>query len=207
MEHRHKQQVQPGVHPRREEEKVQRPPSIPHRPEDARPQVVEHQPRHPGEVDPEVPGRLGKHIRRRGHEPEHAGDHGNPHRREYPAQQQHQQQAGLDRLAHLLLLLGPIELGDHHPNPRRQPQKQADEGVDDGGGGPHRRQGGLAHKIAQHDAVHGVVALLKKIPRQQWQGEEKQGTENAALGHVPVRRFCPGHLPPPPFRPVGMPPL
>ena len=45
-------------------------------------------------------------------------------------------------------------------------QKQADEGVDDGGGGAHRRQGRPAHEVPQDDAVHRIVALLEKIPCQ-----------------------------------------
>ena len=37
---------------------------------------------------------------------------------------------GLHRLAHLFILPGAVELGDHHPNASGQAQKQADEGVD-----------------------------------------------------------------------------
>lgn len=54
---------------------------------------------------------------------------------------------------------------------------------------PTGRQGGLAHEVAQDDAVHGVIALLEKVPRQQGQGKEEELAENTALRHVGVKMF------------------
>ena len=90
----------------------------------------------------------------------------------------------VDGLTHLLLLFGAVVLGDDHARAAGQPQKEADQHVDNGGNGAHSGVGLVAHIPAHHPQVHRVVELLKEVPQQQWNGKADQMAHHAALGHI-----------------------
>ena len=65
-----------------------------------------------------------------------------------------------------------------------QPRKEADQRVDDIARGTDGGQRLLAHKLADHHAVHRVVQLLENLADQHGNGEADQMAGDGALRHI-----------------------
>ena len=185
-EDQHEEKVQGDVERGGQNQEVEGALGVAHGPEDACAHVVEHEAEDAGKVDGEIPPRLGEHLGGRLHEGEHIGGHPYAHGREHHAQQQRHHQGGVDRFLDLVLLFGAVVLGDDHARARGQAHEEADEHVQNGVHRAHGAEGFLAHVVAHHPGVHGVVELLEQVPQQQRHGEPDQEPIHVAPGHVHV---------------------
>ena len=184
MEGAHEQQIQHDVHDRREDQKVQRAARIAHRAQDARADVIEHQPRHACKIDAQVFGGLADHVGGRIHHLQHQRGGKQPQRRADNGGQQRQQQRGMHGVVHAAGIPGAKGLGDDYARAHGQPRKEADQRVDDIARGTDGGQRLLAHKLADHHAVHRVVQLLENLADQHGNGEADQMAGDGALRHI-----------------------
>ena len=186
VKRQHEDEIQHDVQAGRQDQEVEGPLGVPHRPEDAGTDVVEHEAEDAGKVDGQISLRLGEHLRRRLHESEHQGRHGYADAGEQDAQHGGHGQGRMDRIADLVGLLRPVVLGDDHPRAHGQAHEEADEHVDDGIHGAHGAECFLAHVVAHHPGVHRVIELLEQVPQKQGHGEADQEPVHVAPGHVHI---------------------
>ena len=182
----HEQQVKSGIQHGGHQQEVEGTPGVAHRPEDAGAHVVDQQSHDAGKVDGQVGGLLRRHLRRGLHQAQHQGRHENAGCGEHDAQQERQHHGGVHRLPHLFLPLGAVILADDHARAAGQPQKEADQHVDDGRDGAHGGECLVADEVAHHPCVHHVVQLLEQVAHHQGQGKVDEMLRDAALCHVHV---------------------
>lgn len=157
MEGEDEQKIQHDVQRCGQNQEIEGPLGVAHRPEDPCAHVVEHEPEDAGEVDGKIGPGLGEHLRRGLHEPKHQRRHAHADGREQHAQNGGHDQGRIDRVADLFLLLGSVILGDDHARAGGQAHEEADEHVKDRGHGAHGGEGLLPYVVAHHPGVHGVI--------------------------------------------------
>ena len=86
-------------------------------------------------------------------------------------------------------------LGDDHGAAGGDAGEQGGEQEDHRKADAHGGQGSVADKVAHHPAIHHIVELLQKIPRQQRQGKHQNMAEGTARRHIPDSAFRPHDTP------------
>ena len=86
-------------------------------------------------------------------------------------------------------------LGDDHGAAGGDAGEQGCEQEDYRKADAHGGQGSVADKVAHHPAIHHIVELLQKIPRQQRQGKHQNMAEGTARRHIPDSAFRPHDAP------------
>ena len=99
-------------------------------------------------------------------------------------------QGGVHGFLGLFAVSGPQELGHDHTGTHGHALAEADEQIDGGAAGTHRRQGVGAHEIANDDAVGGIVQLLQKIAEDERHRKQQNAFGDAALGHAAAFWGC-----------------
>ncbi|CDC72375.1 putative uncharacterized protein [Oscillibacter sp. CAG:155] len=181
----HQNQIQRDVQKRRYRQEAQCGAAVAQSPQDTGVEVVAdgaHQPcAHHREIEPGVIVGGGVH----------------PQQKENGLHQSHCQQRhrdgadrksgvdGVHRVPDPVQLPGAVKLGDDHCAAVGKAHEQRREHENHRKADAHGRQGRVAHVLAHHPAVHHVVELLEKAPRQQRQGKEYDVPGRAALRHIP----------------------
>ena len=81
----------------------------------------------------------------------------------------------MDRLAHVVLMLCAVELGNDHRRAGGKAGKKAHQQVDQRGGrAAYGRKRLFAHKISHHDGVRRIIELLKKGAEQDGEKESEK---------------------------------
>ena len=62
--------------------------------------------------------------------------------------------------------------------------EKADQSIDNAGGGAYGSQSLCPHKVADNQAVNGIVKLLKQIAKKKREGEGKQKAGNGTGCHI-----------------------
>ena len=83
-----------------------------------------------------------------------------------------------------LVVLGAEMAGKQHAGAGGQSGEKAHQKPGNIGAGGDGGQGGGAHEIARHNAVHAVVEVLKYLPHQDGQGKEQELFGDVALSQV-----------------------
>ena len=97
------------------------------RAEHRRAEVIEHDDRHPGKVDPHIEGRLVQHVVGGTHEGEGRTGEDQPHQDENCAADDADEDGGVDRFLDVFFVPGPIKTGHQDVGAHRK----SDEYVDD----------------------------------------------------------------------------
>ena len=191
--HQHQDQIQRDVQKGRHRQKAQRGAAVAQSSQDARVEVVADGADEAGtyhrEVEPGVV--IGGIV----HPQQKEDGLHQPHR-----QQRHRDGAdgkggvdGVHRVPDPVQFPGAVKLGDDHRAAVGKAHEQRREHEDHRKADAHGRQGRVSHVLAHHPAVHHVVELLEKAPRQQRQGKKHDVPGGTALRHIPQSAVGCGH--------------
>ena len=180
-------QIQDDVdHPGNEQE-IQGPLGVPHRPQDSRAKVVEHHHRHADKIDAHVQHRLADHIFGGAHHLQQGPGKGNAQKDQHHAANQADQHRRVHRLVQVLALARPIVPGHQHVDADGKADKQVDNQLDESAGRTHRRQGLGAHKLPHHNDVRRVEQQLQNARKGQRDGKPDGFPHQGAVGHVNLK--------------------
>ena len=193
LEHQHEHQIQHRVQQRRNHQENERPPGVPHRPQDAAAHVVKEHARDPGKIDAQVQIGFVHHVFGRFHESQHRRDDQQTHAGGDQADQEGDGNGGVHGLAQPFPVVRAVALGNDDRRAGGKSGAEAHDGVDDRPGGAHGGLRLLAHELAHHHGIHRIVQLLKQEAYCHGNGELDQVFPDRSLGHIRIRS-CHGVL-------------
>ena len=183
-----KQDIQDDVGHAGDDEEVERPLGITHRPKHARTHIVEERGDHAQGIDAQVQSSIGDYIGRGIHgmqcraSPQQGDDCGNG------AAHNGNGHRGVHCLADTVKIPGAVALGDDNGGTGSHTHKQVDKQTDERTGGTtYRCQGHCTHIIAHNHSIGGVVELLEKGAQQDREEECQQRAEDPAFGDLVLR--------------------
>ena len=179
-----KEQVQHHVDDSRQEQEVQRPLGIPHRPQDGRAEVIEHAGRHADEIDAHVQAGLVQHLLWGAHQLQHGRCQGNADDQHNAAKDQAGQHRGVHRVPQRLAVIGAVVLGHQHVGAHRKADEQVDDQVDQRAGRAHRRQSLGPGKAPHHNNVRRIEQQLQNAGDGQRDGKADNLPQQGPVGHV-----------------------
>ena len=165
-QHRHEKEVQRHIQNTGGGQGDEGDPGLPHAAEDRGLEVIEQDHRHPGKVDPQVQKGQGQDLLRHVEKAQQRRRQELPDPRHRRAPQQGDQDGGVDRLLHGVLIAVADGVGDDHVGPQGNADEEVHDEADDGAVGAHRRPrggGGVAGEVA-------AQAALRRLDSMQQQG-------------------------------------
>ena len=184
VEHDDEQQVQQHVDDTGNQQEVQGPLGIPHRPQDGRAEVVEHHHGHAHKVNAHVQHRLVDDVGGGAHQLQQRPGQANAHKDEDNPGDDADKHGGVDGLPQILVIAAAIVPRHQHVDANGQADKQVDNQVDKGAGRAHRRQGLGPHELPHHDDVRRVEQQLQNAGKGQRDGKPDDFPHQGAVCHV-----------------------
>ena len=184
MESQDKEQVQEDVQDAGEDQEVQGPFRISHRPEDAAAHVVEEKAGDAGKVDSEVQRRLVEYIGRGLHETEHEIGAGQEKYGKQQTKGKGGPHGGLYGAVEQFVVFGSEIFADDHRSSDGEPIEEKYGHVGDHGGGTDGGQGLGPYEIPYDDGIHRIVQHLENIADHEGQGKFQDQAGNAARRHI-----------------------
>ena len=163
-EHGYEQKIQHRIGRRADDQEVQRPPRIPHRAQDARAHIIDHGRDHAGKIPLQIDDRILQRPLGWVEQDERRPRHGDAEDGHDGADENGEQDGRVDGPADQRLFPCPVMLGDDDSRAGGQPDKKADDQIDDrqirAADGGQRR---LAHEPPENDGVdHGIQLLQER---------------------------------------------
>ena len=201
LEGYHKEKIQRHVQQGAENQEVERPLGVAHRPQNAGAHVVHQIEHHAGEINPDIGQGVVHNLLGGTHNSQGNGRKQQAHNRKQQAAGNAQRHRGVYGQACLSGTPGPVILGDNDRRAGGKAHEKAGEQVQNGAGGAaHGGQGLFAHKLAHHHGVHRVVQLLEECPQHNGEKEDEELFPDDALRDSVDAIFCAFHgLPIPPI--------
>ena len=131
--------------------------------ENAGAHVIEHQTGNTAKVNFKIRCRFTDDVVRRTHHAEHVRCNEDAENSKDNREKKCHHQCRADGTADLFIRLCAIILRDNDTGTGGKPHEKADQGIDDRTDGADGGECFLADKVADNDAVNGVVKLLKEI--------------------------------------------
>ena len=125
---------------------------------------------------------LGQYLLGGTHPPQDRGGEPHTQRRQQHTNHQTKGDAGVDGLAHRLVIFGTEIPGNDHTGAHRQSAEEADHHKNQAAGGTHRRQSIFTDVVAYAPGVEGVIKLLEQIAQKDRQSKQEHAFPDAALG-------------------------
>lgn len=179
-----KQKIEHGIDNSGKNQEIQRMAGIADSAENAGAHVVEHQTGNTAKVNFKIRCRLTDDIVRCAHHAEHVRRDENAENGKDNGENKRHHQCRADGAADLFIRLCAIILRDNDTGTGGKSHEKADQRIDDRTDGADGGECFLADKVADNDAVNGVVKLLEEISGHQRKREEKKLFPDRALGHI-----------------------
>ena len=179
-----KQKIEHGIDNSGKNQEIQRMAGIADSAENAGAHVVEHQTGNTAKVNFKIRCRLTDDIVRCAHHAEHVRRDENAENGKGNGENKRHHQCRADGAADLFIRLCAIILRDNDTGTGGKSHEKADQRIDDRTDGADGGECFLADKVADNDAVNGVVKLLEEISGHQRKREEKKLFPDRALGHI-----------------------
>ena len=196
LQNHHKKQVQYDVGQGGSDQVIQRAFGVPDGAQDAGPHVIDQGRDHAEKIDSHIDERQPHDILRCVHGAQRHSCEDDAQRHDDGTACDGQSDGGMYCLAHVVLMLRTVELGNDHGGAGGKAGKKADQKVDQGGGGAaYRSERLFSHKISHHHSIRRIVQLLKKGAKQYGKKEDQElFPDNSFCDLIDIHSFSGSHL-------------
>ena len=181
-----KDQVQRHVHRTGQNQNDERGSGVSPAPENGCLEIIQHDERHAGEIDPEIDRRQRRHRTRNRHELQNraneneadaSGDHAAQHRNN---------DGCVHRLGDPLPVIPADTLGNDRIGADGQTHKKIDQQADDRPVTAHGRHGVFPHEAADDGDIRRIEQLLQHGPRRQREGKHQKLVPQRPVEHIQI---------------------